>query len=79
MRWGGPGFVPGVVGIVGADWEWNRRAAVAVKIRGKRRDERVEQILRDPKAYFSRARENARAEVEAEMAQGRGRLRRRPA
>jgi hypothetical protein len=52
---------------------------VAVKIRRERRDDRVEQILRDPKAYFARARENARAEVRAEMAQGRGRLRRRTA
>jgi hypothetical protein len=52
---------------------------VAVKIRGRRRDERVEQILRDPKGYFARARKSARAEVEAEIAQGRARLRRRPA
>jgi hypothetical protein len=52
---------------------------VAVKLRGKRRDERVDQILRDPKSYFARARENARAEVKAELAQGRGRLRRRTA
>ncbi len=52
---------------------------MAVKTGGRRRDERVEQILRDPKAYFTQARKNARAEVRAEMAQGRGRLRRRPA
>ena len=52
---------------------------MAVKIRGKRRDERIEQILRDPKTYFAQARNNARAEVRAELAQGRGRLRRRPA
>ncbi len=53
---------------------------MAVKIRGKRRrDERVEQILRDPKTYFAQARRNARAEVVAELAQGRDRLRRRTA
>ena len=50
---------------------------MAVKIRRKRRDDRVEQILRDPKTYFAQARRNARAEVQAEMAQGR--LRRRTA
>ena len=52
---------------------------MAVKINGKRRDERVEQILRDPKNYFAQARKNARAEVEAEINRERGRLRRRPA
>jgi hypothetical protein len=52
---------------------------VAVKLRRQRQDERVEQILRDPKAYFDRARRNARAEVEAELAKGRPRLRRRTA
>lgn len=52
---------------------------MAVKLRRQRRDERVEQILRDPKTYFARARRNARAEVEAEMAQRRVRLRRRTA
>jgi len=52
---------------------------VAVKIPGKRPDDRVEQILRDPKTYFEEARRNARAEVEAEREQERGRLRRRPA
>jgi hypothetical protein len=57
----------------------DRRGDVAVKIRDRRRDERVEQILRDPKAYFAQARKNARAEVEAEIARGRGRLRRRTA
>jgi hypothetical protein len=52
---------------------------VAVKLRRKRRDERVEQILRDPKTYFAEARRNARAEVKAEMARGRAPLRRRTA
>jgi hypothetical protein len=53
---------------------------MAVKLRSKRRDDRVEQIIRDPKGYFARARENARAEVKAEMARERqGRLRRRTA
>jgi len=52
---------------------------VAVKIPGKRPDERVEQILRDPKTYFARARKNARAAVRAEKAQGRTRLSRRTA
>jgi hypothetical protein len=52
---------------------------MAVKVPRKRRDERVEQILRDPKTYFAQARRNARAEIEAELAQGRARLRRRPA
>ena len=42
---------------------------MAIKIPGKRLDERVEQILRDPKTYFARARKNARAEVEAERQQ----------
>jgi hypothetical protein len=56
-----------------------RRAAVAVKIPRRPRDERVEQILRDPKTYFAQARRNARAEIEAERAQGRVRLRRRTA
>ena len=52
---------------------------MAVKIPGKRRDDRVEQILRDPKTYFARARKNARAEVKAEKAQGRARMSRRTA
>jgi hypothetical protein len=52
---------------------------VAVKIPGKRRDERIDQILRDPKAYFAKARQNARAEVKAERAVGRARLSRRTA
>ncbi len=42
---------------------------MAIKIPGKRLDERVEQILRDPKTYFERARRNARAEVKAERRQ----------
>lgn len=52
---------------------------MAVKINGKRRDQRVEQILRDPKTYFAQARKNARAEVKAEIDRERGRLRGRPA
>lgn len=56
---------------------------MAVKLPGKGRDERVDEILRDPKAYFTRARERARAEVEAEVAaekqRRRPRLTRRPA
>ena len=52
---------------------------MAVKIPGRRRDERVEQILRDPKSYFARARKVARAEVKAERAEGRVRLSRRTA
>lgn len=52
---------------------------MAVKIPTKRRDERVEQILRDPKTYFARARKQARAAVKAEKAQASARLRRRTA
>ena len=52
---------------------------MAVKIPGKRRDERVEQILRDPKTYFAQARKNARAELKAEKAETRPRLIRRTA
>lgn len=52
---------------------------MAVKIPGKGPDRRVEQILSDPKAYFAKARAVARAEVRAERAHERGRLRRRPA
>ncbi len=52
---------------------------MAVKIRGKRPDDRVEQILRDPKTYFARARKNARAALRAERAQSRTRLSRRTA
>jgi hypothetical protein len=57
----------------------DREVTVAVKIRDKRRDERVDQILSDPKGYFAEARRNARAEVKAEVEQRRGRLRRRTA
>ena len=56
-----------------------RRVNVAIRIPGKRLDERVDQILRDPKTYFENARKNARAELKAEREQERGRLRRRPA
>lgn len=53
---------------------------MAVKIPGKQPDERVEQILRDPKTYFARARKQARAAVKAEKAQDNStRLRRRTA
>ena len=52
---------------------------MAVKIPGKRPDDRVEQILRDPKTYFARARKNARAALRAERAQDRTRLSRRTA
>lgn len=52
---------------------------MAVKIPGKRPDRRVEQILSNPKAYFAQAREAALADVRAERARERGRLRRRPA
>ncbi len=52
---------------------------MAVKIPGKRPDERVEQILRDPKTYFAQARKKARAAVMAERAQDNTRLRRRTA
>lgn len=52
---------------------------MAVKLPGKGRDERVEEILQDPKAYFARARKQARAQLEAEKAERRIRLTRRPA
>ena len=52
---------------------------MAVKIPGKGLDKRVEQILRDPKAYFQNARSVARAEVKAERDRERGRAPRRPA
>jgi hypothetical protein len=41
--------------------------SVAIKINGSRRDDRVERILRDPKGYFARARQEARVEVKREM------------
>ena len=56
-----------------------RRVNVAVKINGKKRDTQVEQILRDPKAYFAQARKNTRDAVRADVARERGRLRRRTA
>jgi hypothetical protein len=40
---------------------------VAIKINGSRRDDRVERILRDPRAYFAQARRAARVEVKREM------------
>lgn len=54
---------------------------MAVKIPGKRSgsDERVAQILDDPKKYFAEARKIARAEVKAERLQQQGSLRQRPA
>ncbi len=54
---------------------------MAVKIPGRRSgtDERVQQILRDPKLYFEKARKIARAEVKAERKQEQGPLRQRPA
>lgn len=53
--------------------------SVAIKINGSRRDDRVERILRDPKAYFARARQQARIEVKQEMAQEQQRSRGRAA
>lgn len=44
---------------------------MAAKINGSGRDDRVERILRDPRAYFAQARQVARAEVRAEMARER--------
>lgn len=52
---------------------------MAVKIPGKGRDDRIDEILRDPKSYFARARKIARAEVRAEKAKGHTRLSRRTA
>ena len=52
---------------------------MAVKINGKKRDTQVEQILCDPKTYFSQARKNTRDAVKADVARERGRLRRRTA
>jgi len=50
---------------------------MAIKTNGAGRDDRVERILRDPKGYFAKARQQARLEVKREMAQeqkrGRGR------
>lgn len=52
---------------------------MAVKIPGKQPDDRVQQILRDPKSYFANARKQARAAVQAERDRGAARARRRPA
>ena len=56
-----------------------QEVTMAVKLPGKGRDERVDEILRDPKTYFARARQKARAEIEAEKQGRRPRLTRRPA
>jgi hypothetical protein len=42
---------------------------MGIKIERPRRDDRVERILRDPRAYFAEARRAARDEVRAEMSQ----------
>ena len=54
---------------------------MAVKVPGRRAksDERVQEILRDPKDYFEKARKAARAEVTAERRQQQASLRQRPA
>jgi hypothetical protein len=52
---------------------------MAVKLNGIRRDDRVERILRDPKGYFARARQEARVEVRREMAREQQRSRGRTA
>ena len=52
---------------------------MAIKLNGIRRDERVEQILRDPKGYFAQARQEARIEVRREMAREQQRSRGRAA
>lgn len=52
---------------------------MAIKIPDKGPDQRVEQILRDPKTYFANARKAARAQIKAERQQDRPRLRRRTA
>jgi len=48
---------------------------MAVKIEPRGEDDRVRQILADPKRYFDRARQRARADVEAEVARERDRRR----
>jgi hypothetical protein len=40
---------------------------MAIKLNGSRRDDRVERILRDPRAYFAQARQAARVQVKREM------------
>ncbi|MDZ5660463.1 hypothetical protein HN031_02635 [Nocardioides sp. zg-1308] len=46
---------------------------MAQKLVKPRRDDRISRALADPKTYFAQARERARREVVAEMAQERGR------
>jgi len=46
---------------------------MAVKIEPRGEDDRVRQIIADPKRYFEAARRRARAAVEAEVAQERRR------
>lgn len=46
---------------------------MAVKVERRDDDDRVEQILADPKRYFERARARARAAVSAEVARERRR------
>ena len=45
---------------------------MAQKLTNPRRDDRITRALADPKTYFKQARERARREVAAEMAQERG-------
>ena len=52
---------------------------MAIKLTGSRRDDRVERILRDPKGYFARARQEAQVEVKREMEREQQRSRRRAA
>jgi hypothetical protein len=50
---------------------------MAVRINGGRRDDdRVQRILKDPSGYFTEARRKARAEVKEEMAREQRRPRR---
>lgn len=53
--------------------------AVKVPDGRSKSDERVQEILRDPKNYFEKARKAARAEVAAERRQQQAALRQRPA
>lgn len=46
---------------------------MAQKLIKPRRDDRISRALADPKTYFAQARERARQEVAAEMAQERNR------
>ena len=52
---------------------------MAPRVTRSRRDDRVEQILTDPKGYFERARRRAEAEVRQEMAREAKRTRGGPA